>query len=241
MSTRTTEERLAALQARQSRRLPSPGPASQQPTPPAPTPRPNRLPTPAPRILLSTIQSDGLDQRVGPRRTSGDAQAQVWDWGPEPFVPAEGWSWPRAEEHAPTGILSPQCGDPLAYASERVSRRFSERWRALIDGRPGVSWERVAAGGASVVSFAAMIVAMGPILKSPQSSEVQATTVAEGAAAGATVGLSSPIPAAPDVDIQLNRDQAGVTSTGNPLHLSALTVDPAQSTVAGAAATVAPT
>lgn len=111
-----------------------------------------------------------------------------------------------------TEVNDPSAQDRLAALQAR-RQQAAEQTSVLLSDQPDRterSWNRVAATGASVVSFAAMVVAMGPILEPAES--VSATEGEGGATESPAPGASVPVaptvetPVAPPVEIEVNEN-----------------------------------
>ena len=229
MADLTTQERLAALQAR---RRASGGSAAPQPQQPQFEPPANGADATAPLTLPAQARRQG--SILG--SSTADGAPMIDTTG--------GWE----------GSIS---------TNSLVDTRSSRPVLSRIDALPSLdsiqipwSWNRAAATAASVVSFAAMVVAMGPLL---EQSETSAATATDDGSTEATDGPAS-LPEAPAVDVNaaVQTDPHAVLNPGaselavqvpgadgtvggvNPL-LDPSAAVPADGTAAdGAATTVAP-
>lgn len=131
---------------------------------------------------------------------------------------------PQATE-APT-ILSAAGTQAVDYIQSSEAPRKRIDW----------SWNRVAATGASVVSFASMIVAMGPILKT-----VESTTTDSGEQGTVELDVAeSQVSVAPSVDIQVSQEPVGVAEPPPTETAAPAPADAPQDTTAAPAPTTAP-
>lgn len=110
-------------------------------------------------------------------------------------------------------------------------------------------WTRVATGGASVVSFAAMVVAMGPLLQ--QAETTTGASAADASSATSVVEPGAAIPVPPAVSIEVTapplvepgqtRPDVGAAVTLAPVSAETAPVPAPASTAVAAPVTAAPT
>lgn len=255
----TTEERLAALIARRSGRADR-GPAGR---PPRGDVRPMRPRQAAPGEMPPPPVGRSPQTAAGtPFERSFDRWPGSWDDAPRPPAPAgtpvvgptggvfdfdtPGWPAP-GEEHLPgptrTGAARRLLADntmplaavptaPMTDEATVVDRIWggAERWMR--------SWStsRLVASGASAVSFAAMVVAMGPLL---QPDEETATDAGKGAAEvdpAVSAGVEAPAVSI-SVDPLATAPGTPLDATGQPVPLSGTAPDGALPGTASSVAT----
>lgn len=184
--TMTTEERLAALKARQAGRQPA-----RTAAPPAPAP------APAETFLSTVTATRPVNQ---PPAVDVPSAQSFSDRLPVPAA--------RPDETLRMNTSTVLSG-PVTGGSTLTDAVPSSTYRPRpASGRPSnykVPWERVSAGGAAVVSFVSMVVAMGPLFKGVDTNVLAGAGTAapvdgESAVAGATAATD---PVAPVVDIQV--------------------------------------
>ena len=189
MSELTTEERLAALQARRSRPQPvravdnrHPAPIGRQPSTPSGRPRPAPGDDRSPVVQPSTILMPAAEE-----------------WVVEPHQ--------VGSTTAPTDRLVRRLVPDLGLRSRTIP------------------WERITAAGASVLSFASMIVAMGPLLESAEAVAVETTgDSADPVLSTPAAGELSPTPTAPPVAIEVAPDPNPDAAATAPGGAQAMTV-----------------
>ena len=142
----------------------------------------------------------------------------------EPLVP----SGQILTNTAPVIALAPDLYPDELYRRSWWPERLTMRW----------SGSRTVAAGTSVVSFASMVVAMGPILQSVDSSGAEADN-----STGVNVEAGEANPEAPSVQIEINGSDRGLppSSPGLPAHSSGEVLDPVQGEVGEPAAEVTET
>ncbi len=258
----TTEERLAALLARRSGQADS-RPAGRKPKGGVAPMRSRRAQDGPPPPVASTqpIAATGFDR-------SFDRWPGSWDDAPHPAAPAgpssggpsggvfdfdtPGWPAP-VQEHRPGPTRSgparrlladntmPLAAVPSSSIDDDATvgdrlRDSADRWMR--------SWSpsRLVASGASAVSFAAMVVAMGPLLQ----PDDEATTEAGTGEADATLASAVDAPAVSiSVDPLAGAPGTPLDATGQPVPLSAtapegaLPATASSVTVTGAASSTA--
>ncbi len=271
----TTEERLAALLARRAGKADR-GPASRKPKGGVTPMRSRRAQDGLPPPPLGRTQPTAAT----PFERSFDRWPGSWDDAPRPPAPAgpspggpsggvfdfdtPGWPAP-GEEHLPgptrTGparrLLADNTMPLAAVPSASVDddtlgdrlRGGAERWKR--------SWSpsRLVASGASAVSFAAMVVAMGPLLQPDEEGATEAGTgVADDAALASAVEAPAvsisvdPLAGVPGTPLDATGQPVPLSGTAPegalPATASSVTVTgagPASSTAASAASTVSTT
>ncbi|MDH3302864.1 MAG: hypothetical protein OES24_20385 [Acidimicrobiia bacterium] len=181
--TMTTEERLAALKARQGNRRPA---RSAGPTPPIPSP------------AMSVATMTGPVAQ--PPAVEVPSAFSLPDRLPVPADPAT-----DTIRMSATSVVAEPVGRVSVLSDAVSGTAYRPRPASSRTASYTVPWERVSAGGAAVVSFVSMIVAMGPLFK---GADAAVATVADSGAAptgeSAVAGTAAVInPVAPVVDIQV--------------------------------------
>lgn len=212
MADQTTEERLAALQARRRARggsaapdAAAPAQAQQRATHLHPVPQqaqqvpyapertvPLRAAQQAPAYTDATVPLT-LPPQQAAAQYPGDQAGSILHRATSTADPAS-----IAGPSGPTGSGSATTRSILETGSSLPSIDHIVSLPSLDSLRIPWSWNRAAATGASLVSFAAMVVAMGPLL---EQSETSAATATDAGSTEATDGSAS-LPKAPEVGIQ---------------------------------------
>jgi hypothetical protein len=208
MADLTTEERLAALQARRRAGGGSAAPAAAVAAEPA---------QPQQRAMHLHAVPRPAHQAPHPPEQAASAYADATVPLTLPLQQQQAPSYP-GDQAGSTLHRAPSTADPASLADPaRPTWSGSATTRSILEtdsSLPSIdrivslpsldslripwSWNRAAATGASLVSFAAMVVAMGPLL---EQSETSAATATDAGSTEATDGSAS-LPQAPEVGIQ---------------------------------------
>jgi len=145
--------------------------------------------------------------RTKPERVAACAKVAAVD-AIEPATPHR-WPEPQHRSNQVAPVLMPTSTAtadtmPVTFVQTLEPSPAANQLPAVSVRPREIPWERVTAAGASLVSFAAMIVAMGPIFKAAESSDIATTASDPNTPAGEAVAdATAATPAAPAVDIQV--------------------------------------
>jgi hypothetical protein len=251
----TVEERLAALRARRG------GASPQRSAPPLP-------PQAARSYDGNDVYDDydggydqdydaSLDDRLAAlqaRRQASAAPSQpAWDDGgyQQPAYQQPAYQQPAHRQPVDqTTRMDYESHQPVLSLAADPADQYDEMTRASIVEQLGLDrlrldWSpsRFVAAGASVVSFGAMVVAMGPLLAEAESTEAGSTEGADAAAQpavpeapGVEIGLNSSEAVDPALGTQTAQELPAADGSGGTIDPSADTSDPAAGSTSEATA-----